>query len=181
MKKIEDLEKKTIAKLFKSMGGAAAFTVHSIFVELGSRILPYLIEAIPSATDGEFESISLILQDLQFSNHHPAPHLYRLLQSGEEAQRVRVLKVLIALHPPLHEILPPLVQLLDDVSTLVRHEARAALDQLIHQLPFAPFSLEVSVQDALVTTFRIAPESERTVISSISLRLSVNQQSFLMR
>ncbi len=158
---VSEQDSKTIELLLKYLAGPSAYVAHAAFLELGRHSVVPIVSYLSRASADEAAEMALVLQDLQSNGVAAAPNLYPLLSSGEELLQVRVINILVELHPPLHETLPPLVSLLDDISASVRETARSALKALVANTSAQPFSLESTVQDYLITTFRIAPPNER--------------------
>lgn len=154
-------DRKTLSELPGYLTGGSAFAARAVLIELGGYGVPAIVERLPRATEEETSRITELLQSLQASGIASAPQLYPLLFTGDEAQQIRVIRMLVALEPALEEVLPPLIRLLDDLSAAVRLETRRAIKKLVNELSTESLALGQSDQDLLMKIFRMAPPAER--------------------
>jgi hypothetical protein len=154
-------EKKIIEDLASLIDSENAFIAQAALIELADKALPVLIERLRLSNGKESLGLAYILESINSLGISVAPLIYPLLANSDEAIRISIMHLLGALKPPLPEVLPALIKILDDISPQVRQQSRLTIQKIVLTDKSSHFSLESTIQDSLVTSYRIAPLSER--------------------
>lgn len=150
----------------------------SIFVELGSKALPYLVEMLKKPDRRTREVAAQTLMHLDPSGTIIEPPLIILLASGDDQLRLRAAAILGEQEALGKEAVEALATLLDDVSADVQQQAAKDLEQFFASSQAASTKLSDDAQARILRAFERGSAGRRATLARALSLLSAGSPAF---
>lgn len=152
------------------------FLLRSVFVELGPKAVPFLVDTFKRPGRQMRDLVSALLLEVDSSGEMIGNPLLHLLSSSDDDIRERVIKILSALDGFSPPLLPAIIAHLDDVSVQVQKASFSALEKILASGKSGSLSIDHVATESLLASLKRPGHRERQ-LAALALKTFLPRDS----